>query len=389
MNTINFFRNSLWNFQKSLTFTFFTLIACCEVTSDAATEHSKCSATVPSLTASYTIKDLGATSLKQEQLTHLEPLYSLAPMLNNQGLVIYNTAEGAYVRNLYGGGYALSIPGIMVFAHALNHKGDVLVSLIRKDQEIEWMVWRLDKSCKNGTPTSKRHIAHLDRNQRAFFCSLNDNAMVTGYREIEEKLCPLIWTPCTGLQPLGICDRYHIRGFPRGINNCGTVVGFFQEANDALPFTWNCCSGLEIERNYRNHIKGRGWIELADILIDQTGVVYGTYFVKYQSVGNGMKDLNRYFMYRWNGKTDCFRPLDVQDMRLSSINASNTIVGSSHGRAAILFAGQQPIDANTLISNPNGEWELLEATNINDKGEIVGYGQYKKEMHIFLLEPAL
>ncbi len=76
-------------------------------------------------------------------------------------------------------------------------------------------------------------------------------------------------------------------------------------------------------------------------------------------------------------------------MRLTSINSANTIAGSFNGRAAIFHEGQQPIDLNNLLINPEGKWELIEATAINDRGHIVGFGRHHGELHLFLLEPTL
>jgi hypothetical protein len=76
-------------------------------------------------------------------------------------------------------------------------------------------------------------------------------------------------------------------------------------------------------------------------------------------------------------------------MRLTSINSANTMVGSFKGHAAIYNEGQQPMDLNSQLINPEGEWELIEATAINDRGHIVGFGRHHGEMHLFLLEPIL
>ncbi len=43
-------------------------------------------------------------------------------------------------------------------------------------------------------------------------------------------------------------------------------------------------------------------------------------------------------------------------------------------------------DLNALI-NPNLGWELLSATDINDRGQIVGFGKYGNRQHAFLLTP--
>lgn len=343
----------------------------------------------PTLKASYKVIDLGATDLSQEQLTRLEPLYSLAPLLNEKRLVVYNRQEGAFVRNLEGGEYALRIPGAKLFAHALNNNGAVLLSIHRQEHDIEWMIWCLPKKGKGLSGSARTHLGSLGKDNKLFFCSINDRETVAGYKESGDKLTPLIWTPCKGLQALGQNEAcFDIEGFPRGLNNCDTVAGYFEDVNDAPPFIWNHCLGLDVLRNYRSSFHFPGWIELADMVLNSQNVVYGTYLMKYISARGNSEDLNHYFLYRWDAAKGGMHILGVRDMRITSINVSDTLVGSLNGHAAIRYPGQQPMDANALIANGNKEWELLEATKINDRGEVIGYGRYRGDMHIFLLQPA-
>ena len=73
------------------------------------------------------------------------------------------------------------------------------------------------------------------------------------------------------------------------------------------------------------------------------------------------------------------------------INSSGQIVGSSitaDGAAhAFLRHDGNLVDLNTILTNGAG-WELLSATAINDKGQIVGEGRINDAIHAFLLTPA-
>jgi probable HAF family extracellular repeat protein len=65
-----------------------------------------------------------------------------------------------------------------------------------------------------------------------------------------------------------------------------------------------------------------------------------------------------------------------------------TIEGQPAVRRAFIFdlSTETMLDLNTLI--PAGsEWELLEARDINDAGQIVGEGRKNGETHAFLLSP--
>ncbi|MHB1001894.1 MAG: hypothetical protein ACYC27_21855, partial [Armatimonadota bacterium] len=67
------------------------------------------------------------------------------------------------------------------------------------------------------------------------------------------------------------------------------------------------------------------------------------------------------------------------------INSQNQIVGFYNGKAAIWENGSM-YDLNTLIPQGTG-WELLEARDINDSGQIVGWGYLNNAHHAYLLTP--
>ena len=73
---------------------------------------------------------------------------------------------------------------------------------------------------------------------------------------------------------------------------------------------------------------------------------------------------------------------------VSAINDQNQIGGSSGGKAA-LWNGplSSPVDLNTLVPLNSG-WSLTYASGINNRGEIVGYGENPSGLGTkFLLEP--
>jgi probable HAF family extracellular repeat protein len=71
------------------------------------------------------------------------------------------------------------------------------------------------------------------------------------------------------------------------------------------------------------------------------------------------------------------------------INASGQIVGNSttaNSQHAILYSGGIMYDLNTLIPADSG-WGLVNATAINDAGQITGWGGYNGKQAAFLLTP--
>ena len=72
-----------------------------------------------------------------------------------------------------------------------------------------------------------------------------------------------------------------------------------------------------------------------------------------------------------------------------AINASGVVVGNSWsvvepGHAWVWSNGLME-DLNSLINAPG--WELLEAHDVNDLGQIVGLGRFNGVRHGFLLNP--
>ncbi|MGD0283903.1 MAG: PEP-CTERM sorting domain-containing protein [Dissulfurispiraceae bacterium] len=80
------------------------------------------------------------------------------------------------------------------------------------------------------------------------------------------------------------------------------------------------------------------------------------------------------------------------DSHALGINASGPVVGyvDTTGNAAyhaFLHSGSTMIDLNTLI-DPFSGWRLLQAYDINDAGQIVGFGYNGSgQRHAFLLTP--
>lgn len=74
----------------------------------------------------------------------------------------------------------------------------------------------------------------------------------------------------------------------------------------------------------------------------------------------------------------------------SGINSYDRVVGladkNGGGPFAMLHDGTTMVDLNTRLWNPSG-WVLKLAADINDKGQIVGFGSFNGGMHAFLLLP--
>jgi probable HAF family extracellular repeat protein len=73
-----------------------------------------------------------------------------------------------------------------------------------------------------------------------------------------------------------------------------------------------------------------------------------------------------------------------------SINNASKVVGYSQTSSgtyhAVLWDKNSIKDLNNLIP-PKSGWVLIWANDINDRGQIVGYGRINNQTHAFLLRP--
>jgi probable HAF family extracellular repeat protein len=200
---------------------------------------------------------------------------------------------------------------------------------------------------------------------RASYVSESDE--IVGESLVNEATVPILWTKRL-LRSLGGCCG----GSAKGINKHGDAVGdIYDEQGRYHAFLWT---------------KARGIVQIgppdrysASVAINDLGHV----------VVQAYPDV---FLYA----TETLSRLDLSSKfpnRARAINNCDVIVGSfgPHSDAARAFiwdrySGFQ--DLNSLIASDSG-WTLEFATSINDRGEIVGRGDFQREDDTgFLLIPA-
>lgn len=91
-----------------------------------------------------------------------------------------------------------------------------------------------------------------------------------------------------------------------------------------------------------------------------------------------------------NGSISSLGTLGGWTSEAYGINDANQVVGwalnALHDRRAFLYTDGLMVDLNQLL--PEGSsWELMEARDINNNGQIVGWGFINGEAHAFLLTP--
>jgi probable HAF family extracellular repeat protein len=155
-------------------------------------------------------------------------------------------------------------------------------------------------------------------------------------------------------------------GSPSWMNNRGQVVGFSTEVTDQLShaFLWDKEGGL----------KDLGFLP---------GGTYGnaTWINDAGEIVGGSDSSNGFHAYLWkNGvMSDLGNLAGDCSSQATSINSSGQIVGfgsldcNNEAHALLFENGGTPTDLNTLVPAGSGV-TMLNTFNINDRGEIAGYG---------------
>lgn len=329
----------------------------------------------------YRLIDLGESDVPLERLSRHLARPSLAPSINNDGQIIGNRAEGGFLRDPFLGEWVPYTHDVTINFHALTNNGDLLVSLNRKSNPTEWMVWPTTTG-KNGP----RQPIQLGRFPNTQFLALTNLRMAIGNAIVDGKTIPVVWKANEQVQSLEDPQGQGkaLTGQIKGVNNEGQVVAFLEQGEFAPPAAWSPSSGVQYMKNFRAQVLPNATAQLVDLFIVDDGTAYGTYQIKYTDTGK----ISDYYTYAWlpfDGGG--FKLLDLDGMQLAAVNDWHTLVGALEGEAAICEPGTKPQKLSKAIreSERNG-WELLEATGINNWGDIVGYGRYKGNTHVFLLQ---
>lgn len=344
----------------------------------------------PEIVVRYNIVDMGETHLDTETLSKQTLSQSLSPAINDSGLVMGNDNEGGFIKDLHSQRYTPVLRKTVISFHDINNYGDILVSWDRGSGFRDWLIWSLDR---NRNKHQLIHFGVMDSN-RVEISKLNDHWRLAGFVnpaapdiKADTKLLPIMWTPLEGVHRPGF--RLDIYGLFRGVNNRGTAYGYADQGPHQPPFVWSDDQGIKLLDNWTSKVKLEGWPNFGNLVITDDDTVYGTYWFGENDIDKGNPLKRKHYGFVWRPyQGGLFDLLDLDGMQISGVNGYHQLVGSVNGQAVLRDPGRKPVELITLLPAEKAKgWELIEATNVNNAGEIVGFGKYNGKMHIFGLEP--
>lgn len=343
----------------------------------------------PSPPVKYTLYDVGETDAPLELLSRYAVPSTYAPTLNDLGEITYNTLDQGYVRYMFKGILAprmLYHPG---YCWGINNKEDALVSIHRPRGSVDWMVWSLCQARK----MSSEMIDLVDAGgMMVYLRAINDDKLAVGCLSLGDGMRPLMWNPHHGLHHVGYFLGWDIHGVAWDVNCRGTLIGALHNCEDNPPFIWSEKEGYNVLAKYRTELQTyttddltRGGPHFEDMAIADDNTVYGTLWV---DDCENLNDPRFYRAFQWipaRGKEQ-FNILDLNGMRINAVNKDHTLAGSLDGEAAVSQKYFKPKLLKNLLGVQAKDWVLMEVTDINNKGQMTGYGLYQGKMHIFFVD---
>jgi len=222
---------------------------------------------------------------------------------------------------------------------------------------------RGDAACTAATEDSTSRMAFVVRNhevawlpgQQSRASSINEDGEIAGQAIAPggKRSGPVLWKNNSAID-LNLCCA----GGARAINGRHQIAGdSYDEAGKYHAFVWD-------EMNGARRLNVAGAEYSSALALNDDGVV----LVKATPGG----------LFFFSG--DRSRPVDIPKGSPRAMNNDRTVVGSfgpdpAHQRAFVWNEDGGIEDFNTLIP-PNSGWTLEVASGVNDRGEIVGWGDH-------------
>lgn len=322
----------------------------------------------------YHLCDLGITDIAPEKLTRASFPNSLGPRINQQGHITGNTIHGGFVFDRINPMKYLRRNGQLASVYDLNDRGLVLASVQYDSRNVEWLLWPYKCFCK------KESISPIDLkclpSRDVHFRSLNNKNVLVGSRFCfeEQGYMAVFYSPEKGIQGLTCA-------FLSEVNENGNMAGHEALVVERTPLIYHYRGGWNGLSDEPSLNKPSGCtLYQMDMAIAPDDTVFGSFL----SHKRGMPYI---YGYAWNPCERYFSVHDFNGMQISAVNNCHTLVGTLCGEAVISNNMEPPVALSSLIAGCRIPIRLIEATDINDMGEIVGYGMWEGSLHLFLLTP--
>lgn len=337
--------------------------------------------------AHYKLIDLGPNDLPQEKLTRQQKELSLGPYINDKGDVIGNRLNGGFLRSVSGTEYTPAFKNAKYSFFDINNKGDILAAFERGPDDVQWVVWPTDENLQQSRlPIDTVEIS----GERIALGKINDNRLVAGTALPDQtRSMPISWSPTQELYRIGFFQGVNLFGTVQSLNDHDHIAGKSHSNLETFPYVWDGEKNHElfaIRRQFQ--IPSGAKIAFEDLLLNNDNTLYGSYWINTDFWDDPNPAVKKYLAFSWQPQSQQLQLMDLDGMRLSAMNNSDRIVGSLHGEAAFANKGFKPIKlADAMSPEESAGWKLIEATDINSKGQIVGYGLKQGSLHLFLAEP--
>jgi probable HAF family extracellular repeat protein len=286
--------------------------------------------------------------------------FSAAKRINNAGQVVgisFLIGSGTSHAVLWSGGSITSLDGLgpLNGAASINSSGQVVGdSSTPGAQKVNTAVlW----SAGTLTPTDLGAVGILRDGRGSFAYDINDAGQVVGAGDGGA----ILWSGGSAT-PLGALVGTD--GLARGINNIGQAVGYSRAADGLLHATlWSSGSIVDLGTP--------GEMSNANDINDMAQVVGYRYIPPISGDAVVVPVL-------WNAGIPTDLPvLGGTNSSAYAINTAGSVVGYSYiggVQRAMIWENGLPTDLNTVVDGSGAGWTLNFAADINDVGQIVGYG---------------